>query len=663
MSTASSGPSDGGGAGAESERRAGDDRRRPTRLRIFRWQGIVPLLLAVALIAAAYALFLDRLVENTTEEASTKFLGAQVDLDGVRIRTRETTIDLARLQVADPLDRMRNLLDAGPVRVELEPRPLLERKIVIRRLTIGQVRFGTRRTTPATPPPPNSYAAQTVRALRQWTAQFDRPVLSFTPIDTIKQIVLDPTQLRTVQEALALRARADSVKDAIEGGYRGLRLRETYDSAEVVVRRLAGQNPLKLGVGGTRQAVADVRRTIAQVDSARRRVEALKAGVENGAVVLRDDLRSLDSARRADYAFARGLLKLPDIEGPELGNAMFGEVSIQRFQQAMYWAEMAEHYMPPGLRPREDAGPERLRASGRTVRFPSARDADPPFLMREGQMRFTVGAGARANTYVATLADLTSAPAIVRRPMRFSIRQTAGAAGLAQLRVTGYMDHTTATLRDSLGALANGLKLPGFALPGLPYRVEPGEASTTFDFVRAGNRIAARWSVRADQVAWLTDSVKLRARGKVADYAVDLIGRVVSGLDSLDFVATLAGPIAKPELRVRSNLDRALRDRLKAVAGEELAKAERKVRAEVDRVVEERTAPIKARAQFLRDSLETEAVARVDEARDRLVEERRKLDERLKALGAQAIPLPQIPQVPRLPGLPQKKNPDSSSRD
>ncbi|HKG91781.1 MAG TPA: hypothetical protein VKA84_07825 [Gemmatimonadaceae bacterium] len=647
------------------ERRSGTDRRegeqgerRRPRIRIVRWQGLIPLVLGLALLAAGYALFFDRVVESTTEEASTKFLGTQVDLEGVRIRIRETTLDLGRLQVADPLDRTKNLLDAGPVRVVLEPRPLLERKIVIRTMTIGDVRFNTRRATPAAPPPANSYAAQTIGALRQWTAQFKRPPLSFTPIDTIKQIVLDPTQLTTVREALALRARADSVKDAVEAGYRGLRLRETYDSAESVVRRLAGQSPLKLGVVGTRQAVADVRRTIAQIDSAKRRVEALKDGVQGGAGVLRDDLRSLDSARKADYAFARGLLALPDIEGPELGNAIFGDVSIQRFQQAMYWAEMAEHYMPPGLRPREDPGPKRLRAAGRTVRFPTDRDADPPFLLRAGQMRFTLGAGARANTYVFNLADLTSAPAVVKRPVRFALRQTAGETGLAQLRVTGYLDHTTATLRDSVGALARGLKLPGFALPGLPYRVEPGEAATTFDFVRAGGRIAARWSVRADQVAWLADSVATRAArtsptsrgGRAADYALDLIGRVVSGLDSLDFVATLAGPIAKPDLHVRSNLDRALKQRLKEVAGEELAKAERMVRAKVDSVVEARTAPIRARAQFLRDSLETEARSRVEEARNRLDEERKKLEERLKALGASAIPLPQIPKVPRLPG-------------
>ena len=85
---------------------------------------------------------------------------------------------------------------------------------------------------------------------------------------------------------------------------------------------------------------------------------------------------------------------------------------------------------------------------------------------------------------------------------------------------------------------------------------------------------------------------------------------------------------------MRSNLDRILAERLRAVGGEELAKAETKVRAQVDRIVDEKTAPLRAKV----DSLRVEGEQRVADARARLDEEKQKLDERLKALlGASAI--------------------------
>ena len=61
----------------------------------------------------------------------------------------------------------------------------------------------------------------------------------------------------------------------------------------------------------------------------------------------------LDEARKKDYAFAKSLLKLPTFSAPDIGNAFFGKVSLERFQQALYWAELARHYMPPGLLPRD----------------------------------------------------------------------------------------------------------------------------------------------------------------------------------------------------------------------------------------------------------------------------------------------------------------------
>jgi len=91
---------------------------------------------------------------------------------------------------------------------------------------------------------------------------------------------------------------------------------------------------------------------------------------------------------------------------------------------------------------------------------------------------------------------------------------------------------------------------------------------------------------------------------------------------------------------VKSNLDRQISARLKAVAGEEIAAATAKVRAQVDKVVEEKSAPVKARIAELR----TETDRRIADARSRLDEEKRKLEERLKALSGGLV------NVPRLPG-------------
>lgn len=628
MSTAGSAPSDRPVSATPPGARAAAPARRPA---IIRWKGLIPFVLLLGVLGLVWLVFGDRIVENTTEEASTEFLGAHVELEGVRIDESRAAISMRALRMADPLDPMRNLFETGAVSLTLEPVPLLEKKFVIRELRIDDVRFAAKRSTAAPPAPPDGFAAQAVRGVREWRAQFQRPLLSFTPIDTIRSVVLDPTQLATVRGALALRADADSLQRGVREGFEGLRLRETLDSAQAVARRLEGANVRTLGLDGARRAVADIRRTIEEINAAKQRVETLEQDVRGGIATLTSDVRALDAARREDYAFARGLLALPSFEGPELGNALFGDVSLDRMEQAMYWAALAEKYMPPGLRPRQDEGPERARAAGATVRFPKAREF-PAFHLRRGDVAFSIGEGSAANRYTFSIANVTSAPALVGAPVRLVARQTAGSAGTTRLDLAGVIDHRTPLLRDSVRAAAAGISLPSFDLPGLPFRVEPGKGTTTLAFSRVGDQIGGRWSMRADQVAWITDAT----RANPSNVLESLLGRVLAGLNDLEIVATLTGTMGQPQLSVRSNLDRALSDRLKAVAGEELARAESKVRAEVDRIVAERVEPVKANVA----QVQSEAEQRVEEAKQRLDEEKRKLEERLRALSGGLIGLP-----------------------
>lgn len=603
---------------------------------VFRWRGIIPLALFLALIAIAYLLFADRLAEETAEEVATELLGAQVDLASLRILEAETSIDLRGLQIADPFDRMRNLIEASAIRVELEPAPLLQKKYVVRRLSISEVRTGTRRTTPARAVAAGGFAPRALREIQRWREQFDVPLLQLTPIDTIRDIILDPTQLTTVQQALALKSDADSLRRSLESGFQGLRLRETLDSARSVAERLANANPLRLGIAGTRQAIADVRRTIDEINAAKRRVEDLQRSAEASIDTLEADVRGLDAARRADYAFARGLLKLPTFDAPEIGSALFGKVTVDRFQDAMYWTELAQQYLPPGLRPRPTPGPKRLRASGTTVQF-VRRETYPTFLLRRGDIDFRLGGASLASgTYRASVSNVTTAPALVGTPTIFQLSRTGGASGVA-LRAGGLLDHRTARPRDSVAVSAVGLRLPGFDLPGLPFRLEPGRGRSEIIFARVADRFAGRWTLRSSDITWLRDSASARSLNRLEE----IVYRVVSGLDDIEVTASVQGTLSDPSVRVSSNLDRAIAARVRAVLGEEIGRAETRVRAAVDSIVRERVEPVRAQVR----TLQADAEQRITEARTRLDEERAKLEERLRTLTGGAVRLPGLPDV------------------
>ena len=605
------------------------------QVKIFRWKAIGPLLLLLVLVGVLVVIFAEPVARDTTEEVGTELLGTQVDVGRLDLLPRQASVDLGALQIADPFEPARNLVEADRIVLKLNPEALAEKKLVVERFALQGMRFGTARKTSARPVSGNGFAPQALRAVRAWGEQFDVPILQLTPIDTIKSLVLDPTQLGTVQAAQALLARTDSTRQALAQGFQAVDVGGTVDSARALADRLSKTDPKQLGLEGTRQAIESVRQTLKQLDAAKQRVQALERTVSGGVRVLSTGVSNLDEARKRDYAFARSLMKLPTFSSPDIGNAFFGKVSIDRFQQALYWAELARHYMPPGLLPRQDTGPKRLRASGATVRFPKEQSW-PSFLLQLGQIDFTIADGLLKGAYAATVQGVTSAPALYGKPMVVSARRDAPGSVIAGLDVGAVVDHRTSAVRDSVSARLRGVRLPSFAIPGLPFRLAPGTGAANLTFALRGDQLLGRWSIGSKEVAWTLDS----ATGRGSDLE-RLVWRVISGIKQLDVSAQVSGTVKAPRLSVRSNLDDAIAQRLKAVVGEEVAKAEALARAKVDSLVSDKVGPVKQRIA----AVQAEATKRVADEQGRLDQVEADLQAQLKRLTSGLAPDIKLPKI------------------
>ncbi len=605
-------------------------------VQIFRWKAIGPLILFLGIIAVLVILFAEPIARDTTEEVSTEMLGTQVDVGKLNLHPTEPAVDLDALQVADPFNPNRNLVEAAQIRLKLNAEALTEKKVVVERFALNGMRFGTTRKTPARPVKGNGFAPQLLRSVRQWSQQFNVPLLKLTPIDTVKQLVLNPTQLATVKQAQALVARTDSTRQALEQGFKNLNIQGTVDSARALASRLGATDPKKLGVQGTKDAIESVQSTLRQLDDAKKRVEGLERGVKTGVQTLGAGVQSLDSTRRQDYAFAKSLLKLPSFEAPDIGKAFFGKVSIDRVQQAMYWAQLAQHYMPPGLLPRPEPGPKRLRMAGTDIVFPKEHHY-PNFLLQQGEVDFAIeGESPLKGAYQAMVSGVTTTPALYGRPMTLRASRRAAGSAIAGIDVNAVIDHVTANTRDSVAAQLAGVRLPAFDLPGVPFRVAPGVGGVKLNFAMRRDQLGARWAIASNQVSWIPDTAARRFND-----IERVVWRVVSGLNDLKVDARVNGSIRNPNLSVSSNLDEAIANRLKAVIGEEVAKAERMARAKVDSLVQDKVEPLKQRIA----GVQSDATKRVDAQKQQLDQVQQQLHAELKRLTAGLAPGIKLPKI------------------
>jgi len=586
------------------------------RFKVVRWRAIGPLLVLLVIVTVLWWLFADTIARRETQKVGTQVIGAKVEIQDLHLDLAHGKVLIRGLTVASPHEALRNLLQADELVADVDVVPLTEKKLIINRIAANGLRFGTPRETDGRVAAKSGegIAGRVLAETHEWASQFRVPALQLAT-GKISVDSLDPRRLSTIPAADALGARADSSQRAWKAAFDTLRLGPTLDSAQATLEKLRRARATDLST------LNEGRQAIDRLKRARDRVTTLDRNVTQGVASLKSGLAGLDSARQRDYGFARSLLKLPSLDAPAVGAALFAPGAIRPFESVLYYMQLARRYMPPGLLPRATTGPQRVRRAGEDVRFPKERDL-PAFLVRSAELSFLLQRAAeQPQRYAGRLSGLTSDPALYGRP-------TFATATGPQVGAALMLNHLRSVPVDTAGATVGGVQFPAFQVPGVPLRLDPGAATTQLGFNLNGDTIHARFAIRSSNVRWTRDS------GFANSTIGDLIWRAVSGIPNLDVEARLSGALHHPDLAVRSNLDQAIAARLRAVLGEQVAAAEKQMRDRVDALVNAKVGPVRARVT----QVQNQAQAQVVQQRARLDELQKQLEQRLRDLTRIRLP-------------------------
>ncbi|HXV86304.1 MAG TPA: hypothetical protein VD793_06380, partial [Gemmatimonadales bacterium] len=518
---------------------------------LIRWKAVVPLLVFGGLFLLGWWLLADRVTRRAVEYTGTELVGARVDLRAADLRLAEGQVRLSGLAVTNPNQPMQNLFEADEIVASLRTVPLLEKKVIIDTVAVRGLRFGTARSVSGALDRPSATSGRLAREISGWAQGVRIPSLSLEGLTGLVDVAaINPDSLRTIGLARGLVGRSDSLGAVWRADLAALDPRPRLDSARAMVQRLREADPARLGVTGVRSLAEGGRAQVTALDGLRRELGDLDNRLGASAAGLRSQVQGLAEARAQDLAWARGLLKLPSLDSPDLSPALFGEMALAKVQPFLYWLRLAEQYLPPGLDPRRRAGPDRARASGLTVDFPR-REALPGFLLAFAAADLELGgAGAAAGRYAARLTGLTSAPALYGRPMTLMAQRTGGVAGPRDAALSALLNHVSSPIRDSVSATLGGLSLAPVTLPALGAQLGLREVALQLGLVRSGDSLSARMTWRSDAPSWSRAGAVPAADAAVGSraWAEGLLWRTVSGLRSVEIETRLSGNLRSPSL-------------------------------------------------------------------------------------------------------------------
>ena len=571
-------------------------------MKIFRWKAVVPMLLAAAFIVVAWLLFVDVAIRRAVEFVGTELVGAKVDLASARLRLRHADLVLKGLEVTDPQQPMQNLVEMPEMVLDLNGRALLDKKAVIETLAVRGVRFGTpRRTSGALRDLPPTAGLVTRRVL-SWADQIPIPSLDLGKLtgNVVRTAAVSADSLRSLQQARAMQSSADSLRRAWDAALHGLDPQPQIDSARALLAQLRGMSLSGMNAAQIATTTNNAQQTVRRLTATKDRLAAAKSSVDSGVSRMHGMAAGLDEARRADYAYARGLLHLPSLEAPDISMALFGRMATERLKPVLYWMNLAEQYVPPGLDPRRSSGPKRLRRAGVTYTFPRAH-AWPLFLLQHGDADLAIGGQtAAAGTYAARIEGATTEPAIYGRPMTFAARRTSS-VGPHDLSVGGMMDRTGSVPRDSVSARVPGVAFPAVAIPDANATLDLGHTLVELSLARRGSTLDGFYRVTADTVRWqrLGDTTATNAPLGSRAWAEGLLWHSIAALHNVSIAVRITGELTSPQLTVSSNVGEAVSSGLRQALGQEAQRAEADARAQVDRLVNDQVTRARGQASQL----------------------------------------------------------------
>ncbi|RMD93458.1 MAG: hypothetical protein D6814_15635, partial [Calditrichaeota bacterium] len=250
-----------------------------------------------ALIVAIFAYFFrDRYIEHTIEHMASNFVGARVELDGFHLSVLHLTCSWQHLQVTDPRDTWKNILETGRAEFSIEPRPLFWRRLVIRQMRLEDVRSGSRRATDGKLPPQREAANKRGQkpGLLAKVGQSLKNQLSSLPIFDLSALgkklnlsgLIDSKQLASMQGYARLKTAVDSSFSHWQTQISDPQIVQQIRELEDETRQLKLQKPkdvagLTLQIKKIRDIQAKTRAIISKIDNTQKDLKRTFVGFQD----------------------------------------------------------------------------------------------------------------------------------------------------------------------------------------------------------------------------------------------------------------------------------------------------------------------------------------------------------------------------------------------
>ncbi len=597
-----------------------------------RTKGIIGLLVVVAIIGAVFYFLSDKFIENTIEELATDMLGAQVEIDNLDFSLAGLSISMDRLQATNPNDTWKNLFETGRLAFDMEVAPLARKKINIKEVTVADIRLGTKRQTdgklekPKAAEEPGWFGDATAGLKKQVV---EAPVLNLGILKKKVNVdsLLSAFDIQTLRKIDSARKDADATFNNWDKTLAEFRPQE--DLAKIAKDIEALKAKKVSNASDLLSAAEKSRGIIATLNALKKDVAAKKKAATSDLRRVSTIFSEVDNWLADDFNSIKAKANIGEFSAQNIGTMLFGEVVVNPVLQWLGYINMGRKYMPIAQKFMASGKVEKPpRFAGQNIKFPLLNN-QPEFLLEN--ILVSAATNQDDTSHVLSLSGemhgITSQPKVYGSPLTFALN--ADMPGSNSYNVSGELDHTGEEEIDRFRVTATGVRLGNIALPEKPYlpnRIAADTGNITATLGLVGDKLDVKIEFKANPVKF-----DFADAGPDNSSVFKMTRSVFDSIDELTFVAGISGSANNLSLKISSNIDAILAERIKGVVGE----SARLARSEIHKKLVQQIAPRKQAALTFVSKNKARITGELDRVEQSIDEQLQVVNTKLKEVEAE----------------------------
>lgn len=595
-------------------------------------RGIMVFLILIILSVILVYVFRNPIAEFFIEKSGETMAGAKVEVDGVDIKPLSLHITWDKYQFTDKNKTMENLFETGKCEFALEFKPLLAGKVLIDKMTLKDLKFGTARATDGELPPnkkrkPTKFekdlknkvitlAKEKLESEKQEIPVFNSKILK-TKIDV--DSVIAAVDLQTPGEA-------EKLKQHYETRYDYWNDKLDNNNYEADINKI--KNDLKKIDVDKLKTLDDFQRNLTLVQSVYSKSNEVYTNVTTDKKELEKDLKKLKQLKddvpnwiKSDYKKALSFAQLPDINVENVALMLFGDKVTTGLMMIL-----------DNIQKSRD-----LAASAKSEPVKDEKMPELPKLwIRLIELNLETKDGI---ALAGNITDITDNQDRTAKPMVFKFNGTK--ANLGDLQLDVEIDYRNNKAKENIEVTLDNMPVSNMEFANfdlLPSKLKKGnsklEATINMDE-----------SEFKSEIVFVVEDVEFdySSQTKMNKDLVRVSREITEAIDVINVNARVKQTNKGFSMHLDSNLDELIAAKLKQIISGEIQDAkdeiERRVHAEVDGYKKELTDIVASKESELRSKIavyETEINKRKAEVEEKKQEVKDKIEKEKKKLEQQA---------------------------